>query len=240
MRTEINKTTNYGMFKFFTGNRPINPKHIASIVKSMQEEFLIKPIDVNENLEIIDGQHRFMACKQTGNPIYYIIHKGWGISEAHRLNANQRNWTTEQYIEGYCKMGYPEYIKFAEVVNDFPELGYSVIMSAALLTGSSICKNLSDRFRNGLFEFKDVSGTYQMLNCLMEVKTYYKGYTNVWLAKALFTAIKNKNFDFDEFMHKLAYQRAKLYPCTSIKEYLKLIEDIYNYKRRQNEIIRLT
>ena len=61
--TEIRKTNNYPMFKNMIGNREIKDKNYKKLIRSMSEKQLIIPILVNEKLEIIDGQHRFNACK---------------------------------------------------------------------------------------------------------------------------------------------------------------------------------
>ena len=61
-------TENYDMFKKIGGNRKINKANYAKIVKSMKEEQLIIPIVVNERYEIIDGQHRYTACRWTYHP----------------------------------------------------------------------------------------------------------------------------------------------------------------------------
>ena len=90
MELKVMETMDYSLFSKFNGNRDVNKLHVNRIAKSMSEQFLIKPIDVNEKHEVIDGQHRLEACKETGNPLYYIVQKGWGLQEAHRLNANQK------------------------------------------------------------------------------------------------------------------------------------------------------
>ena len=70
---QIHWTTDYDIFKQLLGNREINYNHVRRLIKSMQEEYLIVPIQVNEKMEVIDGQHRIAACKELGFPIYYMI-----------------------------------------------------------------------------------------------------------------------------------------------------------------------
>ena len=59
---EIYKTTNYSIFSFLQGNRSVSKKN--SLVKSIQKIDLTmyKPILVDSEFRIIDGQHRFFAC----------------------------------------------------------------------------------------------------------------------------------------------------------------------------------
>ena len=61
--TSVMKSNNYDMFKFMEGNRKISSTNLNQIISSMKEKQLVIPITVNEKFEIIDGQHRFSACK---------------------------------------------------------------------------------------------------------------------------------------------------------------------------------
>lgn len=64
----VEETTDYGMFNFMKGNRSVNPFNLKRITESMRERCLFSPILVNDNMEIIDGQHRFLAQKDLGLP----------------------------------------------------------------------------------------------------------------------------------------------------------------------------
>ena len=46
-------TKDYSMFKTLAGNREVNIAHIKKLEKSFDQEYLISPILVNENFEII-------------------------------------------------------------------------------------------------------------------------------------------------------------------------------------------
>ena len=66
--TEIRETNNYDIFKNMLGNRELKDKNYKKLMRSINEKQLIIPILVNEKFEIIDGQHRFSACKSLGKP----------------------------------------------------------------------------------------------------------------------------------------------------------------------------
>lgn len=85
------RTNDYEKFNHLSGNRIINELNLAKIKKSMEENFLISPILVNEHLEIIDGQHRLQAVKELGFPVYYFVNKGYGLKEVQALNSNGKN-----------------------------------------------------------------------------------------------------------------------------------------------------
>jgi hypothetical protein len=44
---------------------------------------------------------------------------------------------------------------------------------------------------------------------------------------------KNPNFELTEFLQKLKLQPTALVDCTSTEQYVSLIEEIYNYRRRE-------
>lgn len=71
----IRSTTNYDKFKIHPYGRKISKKHVNRLVDSISRENHLdsSPILVNLNFEIICGQHRLMAAKKLGVPIYYVV-----------------------------------------------------------------------------------------------------------------------------------------------------------------------
>jgi hypothetical protein len=107
---QVHTTKDYFLFKSIDGNRNKNLLHINRLKKSMQECYLFTVIIVNEKYEIIDGQHRFDVIEELKLPLNYIICKGYGLNEVHRLNTNSKTWNADDYLEGYCRLGYIDYI----------------------------------------------------------------------------------------------------------------------------------
>lgn len=72
---QIKYTSNYSRFKHLNGNRNIVEPHLRRLIKSIQENGWLEnsPVLVNQKYEIIDGQHRFEACKTLGLPIEYMV-----------------------------------------------------------------------------------------------------------------------------------------------------------------------
>ena len=79
-------TNDYTLFTSIDGNRTKNKLHIKRLKQSIKENYLFTVIIVNENYEIIDGQHRFDVIKELNLPLYYIICEGYGLAEVHILN----------------------------------------------------------------------------------------------------------------------------------------------------------
>jgi hypothetical protein len=109
-------TTKYDLFKTIKGNRPLDPSHVQRLATSIEEENLLeyRPILVNADMEVIDGQNRLAAAKMLGIPIPYVVLDGGDYQEVARLNAHQKSWNLANYLEMYAAQGYPDYIKLEE------------------------------------------------------------------------------------------------------------------------------
>ena len=116
---QVHTTTDYFMFKTLNGNRDINQLHLTRLKESFKKDYLTTIIMVNENFEIIDGQHRFLICQEFKLPINYIICKNYGLNEVQILNANMKNWQTVDYVNGYCDLGYKDYMIYRDFVEEY-------------------------------------------------------------------------------------------------------------------------
>ncbi len=74
MNIQVNQTKDYSRFKFLELNRAINKLHVKNLMKLNEERsrFHLFPIVVDKDMNIIDGQHRYTACKESDSPVFYI------------------------------------------------------------------------------------------------------------------------------------------------------------------------
>jgi hypothetical protein len=54
----------------------------------------------------------------------------------------------------------------------------------------------------------------------------------------MYNLLHNPNFEFTELIQKLKIQPTALQHCTDVAQYVALIEEIYNYKRRDKVNLR--
>jgi disulfide oxidoreductase YuzD len=230
---QVLMTGNYSMFSHFDGNRNVNPKHVVRLKESMKKQYLFSPIIVNEKKQIIDGQHRFDAAKQLGLPIYYIVVRGYGLSEIHLLNSNSSNWGKIDYLQGYCDLGQKPYIQFKDFMQKYPDFG--VASTFRLLAGhdkkfgrdSCTAKD----FENGRLVILDIEKSYDQAKLITSYKPYYAGYHRVRFVSAALNVIEHVNYKHKEMIQKLEMQHGKLRDCSKVADYVIALEDIYNYKR---------
>jgi len=126
--TVVQKTTDYEKFKFIDGNRKLYLGHLARLAMSIAKRNMLEqnPIMVNENMEVIDGQHRLEVARQNKLAIFYVITPDTGIEEVLDLNNNVRNWKLPDYINSLVVRGNREmkYLKeFCEEYDLAPSPG---------------------------------------------------------------------------------------------------------------------
>jgi hypothetical protein len=232
---DVFETTEYSAFKTLDGNRNLNPANLARLKKSMQEELLQVPIIVNEKMEIIDGQHRFESCKDLGLPLCFIIVKGYELPQVHKLNAIARNWSLHDYLNSYADLGLNDYMLAKKFL-----LKYKIPMNTALqlLSGEAVssgggCRSSVESFKGGTFKVKDYLKASILATKIVAVGDFYDGNKRQCFMSAIVFISRNPAFNFNKFLKKLAIQRTALVHCATHKQYIMLIEDIYNYRSRE-------
>lgn len=230
----VHTTKDYHLFSPIDGNRNKNLLHVNKLKKSMSEHYLFTVIIVNENYEIIDGQHRFDVIKELNLELNYIVCKNYGLNEVHILNQNSKTWNADDYLTGYCNLGYDDYIKYENFKNKY-KIGHN---EARVLLGGMITKQNIEVFYKGDFKIKSLKKAEEMMDKILLIKPYYEGAKRRSFIYAMITILKNEQFVFSEFLKKLKYQSTVLQDCTTTGQYKALIEDIYNYKRREKVNLR--
>lgn len=232
---QVLQTTDYSKFRVMEGNRNVNTLHLARLKISMEEDYLISPIIVNEGLEVIDGQHRLRCVEELGLPVYYIICEGYGVSEVHRYNGNSKNWTMDDFMSGYIEMGKKEY----EFYKGFKErYGFGHTECLMMLTGYG-GGEANKIFQSGKLRIKKYNDACIIADKIKKIEPYYDGFKRRGFVGAIIYLLKNPSFDIEEFIDKLKFQQYKMYDCSRIEQYVELIEEIYNFKRRNHEKISL-
>ena len=233
---QVLKTNDYSMFKHMNGNRNINKLHLKRLTESIAEKYIEVPIIVNSNNQIIDGQHRFEAAKELGKDVYYIKVKNLNLDDVHRLNTNSKNWTAEEYMQGYCELGLEDYIKYRDFKRKY---GFGHNETNAILTNRSrMSGSKNTDFNDGVFKILDYDLAVKNAEKICMVREYYEGYKRRYFVYAMLELFENLDYSHVEFLNKLSFQSVKLQDCTDVKGYLILIEDIYNFKRSKNNKVR--
>lgn len=234
MNNEVLITEDYTIFNRLKGNRKVDYGHVKRLKESMKAIDLRIPIIVNEHTEVVDGQHRLQARVELKLPVYYIVVPGLGIHETQKANLNNKNWTHVDFMNCYVGMNYYHYKRYKEFKEKY---GFDHNTTVSLLTGTKSGVRNSD-FNNGEFMITDLEEATVAAEKIWQVAPYYKGFKRRGFVFAMMTCFANAEYDHEEFLQKLEYQSSKMVDCTTVDLYLRLIEEIYNYKRRSEEKLR--
>lgn len=244
--TTVLSTKDYSKFKPLHGNRSLNLGHIRRLTESMKSSHLICPIIVNENYEIIDGQHRLTISKDLGLPVYYIMVTGYGLREVQVFNSNTSTWTKKDYLESYCQMGLRPYLQFKQFMNQFPSFPI-VACGQILMDRVRIEKQLgtkhtglfhSKEFEEGKLVIADLVKATHTAKKIMDFAPFYKGYNRKSFVACMIDLFKNKNYNHDTMIKKLKSCPTKLVNMPDAVSYKLLLEEIYNYKNRNQVSLR--
>lgn len=232
----VNTTTDYKQFSFLIDNRDTSRKHINKLrdaIRKNPEILEVQPILVNENMEIIDGQHRFTAASELGLPITYTQVHGLNMETARNMNVLQRKWTMEDYSRSYAKAGNPNYKEFLKYWSEYPLIKISVLIR--LLAGGPSRYNTSATFKNGtwVIEQNEDKLAYLLDNCNTMAETMGVPFSSSYAA-ALREVIESETIDFDaeRFLRKLKERPELLGRANTRKDALINMERVYNFQSK--------
>ena len=127
----VHSTTNYKSLKFYKANRSVK-RHYKDIIESMKKHGNLSVglvAEVNGVLYIIDGQHRFTACKELGITFEYkkvVLNDTKDIIQLiSSLNSNAKTWKDIDYLEAWATEGKKSYQWLKEVNDDFTNVTFS-------------------------------------------------------------------------------------------------------------------
>lgn len=241
-KAEVFETSDYARFKVLSGNRPIKPSHLKFLKASISEHGdLGVPIITNEDFEIIDGQHRKAALEELGLPVQYIVKKGFKLPQVHVLNTNRKNWNMTEFMNCYADLGKKYYIRYKEfyLKYGFPQsITFSIIIGYAVGAAPHIRSGISlDSFKRGEFIFKNPEEAEDRAEKIIMLKDIYYGYKKSFFVHAMLRLFRFEDYNHSEFVSKLKYQLDKLLiEPNSVNGYLRIFEDVYNYKRQGKKV----
>lgn len=227
----VHVTRDYTQFKPLNGNRGINKAHVESLKRSMSERHLISPLIVNERMYVIDGQHRLAAASALGLPVYYVICKGYGVTEMQTLNQNSTNWGVAEFVACYASLGNENYQKLIDFKTKF-KFGWHETLTLlgvarpGRISDSSIVKGTA------IVSDEVVNWAESVATRILECGQYYEGFRRRSFIFAMMRMLQHPAFVFNEWIDKLRLCRSKMYDCVDTESYIELIEEIYNYRRQ--------
>ncbi|MGN2339004.1 ParB N-terminal domain-containing protein [Clostridium cagae] len=226
--TTIYQTCDYEMFDKVNGNRLINSVNYTKLLKSMEEKQLLIPICVNENLQIIDGQHRFNACKELKKPIHFYITEGYTIEDVKRANLVGKNWSKVDFLNLFMSQNNINYIDFAEILDTY-KINLNDLLKVFAYVQDITLKDLSKDFDNGYFSSDGKELVKNFFNSLEDFRLFSK-YRSTQFVGAFIKLYFHKDYSHEKMKERLIKRGSFVKKKGSIDEYLQtLTKDIYSF-----------
>lgn len=235
-------TQDYEVFEKHAGNREVDDKAVKKLMESIKEKnmLMLRPIIVDKNLKVIDGNHRLEAAKRMQIPVYYVVDETLESQAMYLLNNAQKNWTLSDYLNYYVNQGNEEYIK----LNQFISKEKTPLNIAFQLLNGSRSGGFFKTFRDGKYVFpdeKEFNESMEKKERILETIDYIKRKTSglklylsrVTFYSALVEFFNIKSFDYTVFMTKLQYKLDLIRPCSKQCDYVKIFKEIYNWKNKE-------
>jgi hypothetical protein len=235
MDNKIHKTTNYSQFKFIKGNRPIDPKHVKRLVKSMRKRYIPAPILVSEKniifpcLVVNDGQHRLKAAEICGYPVHYMIMDGMSMKQIRDINQNNKKWTNDDYLhsnvmtERDTNGPYHTFDWFKK------KYGFSFQVNIDLLCNIPLGRTSQGIFRDGNMTIDNLHDATAKANFLSSLKEYTDLYKNERFMMGMVMVMRQPIWDAKRFMRQVKKYSGELQTTQrTAAAYVEVFNFIFN------------
>lgn len=226
------QTTDYSKFKTLKGNRAIDKKHVRLLRTKIEREGNLTqyfPIQVNEEFEVIDGQHRLRALEELNQPVYYEVKEGMNIDSIIQLNTGQRGWNWYDYAMSFAERGNIEYANFLQLHEEYPRIRFQVLYQYA--TNEKFKKyfksrNESMNFYEGDLIISDLGLTRKLLTQYAEL-AMIADLNNNEFAISCYRFMRTPTYNHAKMLDKLHMYGSALANCRVVSDFLFTMEDIW-------------
>jgi len=227
---KIYTSSDYSIFNLSELNRV--PGHYKKVLKSIEENDYtqFQPILVNRNMEIVDGQNRFLACKDLGLPIHFIVSEGIKIFAAADINRASKNWSASDYAEHYAKRGREPYVRLLDLCAKYDQR-LSIVQQFGKMSNS--VNSHSENVKSGNFQFRNDVNIDEFLTHIEEFGQYYKAfYKKDKFVKAALKLYLKKEYKMSVMINKLRMASGIINEQPKVDMMAEELVKLYNYKSR--------
>lgn len=236
--SEVRITTDYSIFKFDPLNRTVKKAKLDRLRPSIaRTKGNLQSVLVDKNGKIIDGQHRFLACRSLNLPVRYEIKEdGYTSDDIIEINNNGSGWVPGDYADHFAKQGNPNYIIFKKYKALYPTMSdgllASILENKYTLSDADAGSVSKRTFQKGEFTIMQEPKAKLLLQKLDEISKFYKGWNRRSFVYALIHLSNHKDFVWDKFINKLQIRHVGLFNYARAEDFLKVLVEIYNYRER--------
>lgn len=251
--TPIYTTTNYSMFGHIGGNRNLDNSNLNKIKQSVSKKHIktnaviciLDVEDVKEPLKIVDGQHRFEACKNLKIPVSYVIDGSLTmasiLNDITLLNTASKEWDVSDFMRSEAQKGNQNYILYSSIYGQyFTSFDHESLFYILNSDVNRTCPKISyPSFKAGELQFDQSDYNYlvQRINDISQFNHYNEMGGKRYYQKALNQLLNTRGFNMNQMLAKLQARQSTITKCTTVDGALKQLADIYNYKIQSGRIL---
>lgn len=235
--SEIQKTNDYSIFKKHLSNRELDPGNLKKITASIRARNLLafRPILVDSEMRVIDGQHRLMVAKILGLEIFYQVQQECTHEDIVLLNQHQKGWKIEDYIDYFISLGNQNYLALKKL-KQLSGCTYNAIVR--MLSSQSKCY---EEIRNGTFKYFDTTKvqlfqvalekTEEVIKVLIALIIKDGAFIRTERFKTAVCSFLNRpEVDYITFLNKIRNKTEAIRPCSNNFAYAEMFLNIYNWR----------
>ena len=231
---KVQATKNYRLFTRSHENRKTDLKRHKRLYDSMKLYGFLPSFPIvcfrgaKGELIVKDGQHRLAIAEELKLTVYWI-EESIDFDVA-LVNSTPKVWVLRDYALKFATNGKSEYqygLDFAKQHN------IPIGTAFAMLGGTVSFTNVQEAFIDGSFKARDqewasaVAGIYGPMTALSGALR------NARFLEACMWACRIPNFDGERLIQGASQRRERLVSYSTRDAYLEMIEDAYNFRRRE-------
>lgn len=230
---KLQATKNYRLFTVSSDNRPRDEKKHKRLRRSLEKYGFLScyPIvcvrDKQKRLVVMDGQHRLAFAETLGLTVFYVVQdEAFDIAE---VNGTQEKWTTRNFAETYAAQGKKPYAEGLEFADRY---GIAVGTAFGLLAGTASANNIMSEYYAGNFRIRDREWAETVGLIYSRIVAIAPQTRNMRLVEACMAVARVEGFDPQRLVYGCERCREKLHPYSTRDAYLEMLEEVYNFGRK--------
>lgn len=229
----IERTFNYDKFNGLLGNRDLKKralKRVGNEFESVGHFDPAFPIVVDEQFNVLDGQHRLHVAKEKGWPVFFVVSKSVARSMVPGLNSSSTPWGIEDYLEWFASQGLADYV---EAKSFLAESKWCTISSLLYNSGYR-----SQDFKLGLFTMKrrdDFTNIDQILDWLDFMGVEKSCLRHQSFHTALGHMVRDQNYNQERFFAAARPYIQRFVKMVDLRSYREFLRKTYNVKLPKNK-----
>lgn len=240
MKASLRTTKDYRLFDRSKTNRPVHLEKRAALRASMEKYGWIPayPMHVMRNgqgrLVITDGQHRFEIAKELGVAVWFVeCDEPIDVAE---VNQGQKPWNISDYAGTYAQRGIQDYVEVQEFSAKYR---IPLSIAAALMSGTLAYRNVFNAFCGGTWKIKDREFAERVAVIIEAASAFCRFAKGRAFVDAVAACCRVRGFSTERMINAIKRCPEKLAPYGTRDAMLVMLEDMYNFGKREMFALRI-